>query len=51
MIDLTSAAGPLELVSKGGPLVWLLLVVLVLFGGADNRGLRLDGLVELAIGG
>ncbi|MFM7606564.1 MAG: MotA/TolQ/ExbB proton channel family protein, partial [Prosthecobacter sp.] len=32
MIDLTSAAGPLELVSKGGPLVWLLLGCLCVSG-------------------
>jgi len=32
MLDLTSAAGPLELVSKGGPLVWLLLGCLCVSG-------------------
>ncbi len=32
MIDLSAAAGPLELISKGGPLVWLLLGCLCLSG-------------------
>jgi biopolymer transport protein ExbB len=32
MIDLSSATGPLELVSKGGPLVWLLLGCLCVSG-------------------
>ena len=32
MIDLTTVSSPLELVSKGGPLVWLLLGCLCLSG-------------------